>query len=404
MKVLWFSHLSSAYLPEKGGYNGGGWISSLLDEMRSNPKIQLGMAFFHPDDCFRTERDGISFYPMRRPASIVDRVDRFFRISRQTEAELALCRKVIDDFKPDVIHVFGTESSFGLLAPEVDVPVVIHLQGLLHPYFNAWLPPGYSRWDCYRRNGLTPVSIALSIRALAFNRIAARRELEILKRAHNFMGRTDWDRAYCRLFAPQARYFHCEETLRPVFLEPSKRIPPRRPILVSTISNPLYKGHDMILKTARVLADSGMCDFEWRVFGVSNLDFAARKAGICPQDVHVRAMGVAKPERLKEELLGCSLYVHPSYIDNSPNSVCEAQVLGVPVVATNVGGVSSLFLGDDRSGLVPANDPVSMADAIRMALSGNLVRDANPYRNRHDPKAIGERVLSIYKDIAARPR
>ena len=63
---------------------------------------------------------------MRRPQSPFAKVDRFFRIAAQDKRELALCKRVVDDFQPDIIQVFGTESSFGLLARVTDVPVVIH--------------------------------------------------------------------------------------------------------------------------------------------------------------------------------------------------------------------------------------------------------------------------------------
>ena len=59
-----------------------------------------------------------------------------------------------------------------------------------------------------------------------------------------------------------------------------------------------------------------------------------------------------------------TVYVHPSYIDNSPNSICEAQLQGIPVIACNVGGVSSLIEHGKSGILVPANDPTLAASHI----------------------------------------
>ena len=315
--------------------------------------------------------------------------------------ELELCKRVIDDFQPDVIQVFGTESSFGLISRETDVPVVIHLQGLMGPYLNAWVPPGYRMWDYVSRGNLNPLRLALGVRALAFNRHAAARECEIMQSCKAFMGRTDWDRSFVSLYSPQARYFTCWEALRSCFYESVDWVPPASPVLVSTISNPLYKGHDMVLKTARVLKESGLATFEWRVYGVRDLQFAERKTGVRAADVGVRPMGVATAEELREALLHASVYIHPSYIDNSPNSICEAQVLGVPVVATAVGGVSSLFAPNRSRCLVPANDPIMMAERVREVLADpdRFVSDRGACLSRHDRSAICERILSVYADL-----
>ena len=41
-------------------------------------------------------------------------------------------------------------------------------------------------------------------------------------------------------------------------------------------------------------------------------------------------------------LLDSHLYVYPSLMDNSPNALCEAQLLGVPCIATYVGGIPKM--------------------------------------------------------------
>lgn len=401
MRILWLSLTPANFTAQSGGYNGCGWVSSLESAVAARGDVELGVAFLHPSACGKARKGNVTYYPMRRPQSPFAKVDRFFRIAAQDKCELSLCRRVVGDFRPDVIQVFGTESCFGLLARETDIPVIIHLQGLMGPYMDAWVPPGYTMFDYARRASFNPVRIALGIRALAFNRHAAEREQAIMRSCKAFMGRTDWDRAFVSLYAPRARYFTCWEALRPCFYEPAVWTPPAKPVFVSTISGPLYKGHDMILKTARTLKDTGLSDFEWRVFGIGDLRFAERKTGIRAEDVGVRPMGVATAEQLRDALLHASVYIHPSYIDNSPNSVCEAQVLGVPVVATNVGGVSSLFAANHFCCLVPANDPLTAAVRIREAVKtpSSFLSDRQACLARHDRNAIVERLLSIYSEL-----
>lgn len=401
MKVLWFSLSPPDLLSQGAGYNGCGWISSLEEAIAKRDDVNLAMAFFHPSSDGKQQVGNVTYYPMRRSQSPFSKVDRFFRISRQDRLELELCKRVVDDFKPDVIQLFGTESSFGLIARETKIPVVVHLQGLMGPYMNAWVPPGCRMWDYARRGSWNPIKIALGLRALAFNRHAAMREREIMRSCKAFMGRTNWDRAFVSTYAPKARYYTCWEVLRPCFYEPVEWTPPCRPVFVSTISGPLYKGHDMVLKTARVLRESGLSDFEWRVYGVSEFRFAERKTGIRSADVGVRPMGVATAEQLRDALLHASVYIHPSYIDNSPNSVCEAQVLGVPGVATNVGGIGSLFSRNRTDCLVPANDPTMAACRIREALRDpdHFISDRTACLARHDRSRICENLIGIYREL-----
>lgn len=382
-------------------------MTALASALRRRSGIDLGIAFFGKGPRDFVEDGSIAYFPLVRSRAPLSRLLRFFRLSAQDVSDLAACRRVIEHFRPDVIHVFGTERSFGLLCGRTEIPVVIHLQGLMGPTLNAWVPPGYAMRDCVFASGRSPIRAALSLRAIAFNRHAAEREREILSNCRFVTGRTAWDSAFASLYAPRARYFHCEEALRPLFLEAAARTVPERPVFVSTLSGPLYKGHDVVLKTAKILCETGHGDFEWRVFGVDQIRFAERKTGIRADAVHVWPMGKVPPERLRDALLGCTAYVHPSYVDNSPNSVCEAQVLGVPVVATNVGGVASIVEEGKTGFLVPSNDPVAMAVRMLDVMSGKATLPpgwTDAVRERHAPEKIVARVLDIYRSVCATVR
>ena len=53
-------------------------------------------------------------------------------------------------------------------------------------------------------------------------------------------------------------------------------------------------------------------------------------------------------------------------------SVIEAMALGIPVVSTEVGGIPFLIENDKSGLLVPPNDPVRMADAVKKLLENPL--------------------------------
>lgn len=221
------------------------------------------------------------------------------------------------------------------------------------------------------------------------------------------MGRTDWDKGLIELFHPQAEYFHVDEALRDSFLSTIKHWQwhDGKVSIVSVISSPWYKGVDLILKTAKLLKRFTDLNFEWNIYGIRDIRFFENKYKIKATDVCVNIKGIASKDELVDALCNASCYVHPSYIDNSPNSVCEPQILGVPVVATNVGGVSTILDNGNAGLLVPANAPYELANLINkicrdkdLAISMSE-KERTLAKTRHDPKHILKQLLSTYNKI-----
>lgn len=405
MRILWFSVTPSLFNPRSNGHNGGGWIASLEQIVRKEKSIELGVAFHFPDNGFKYENDGVCYYPIApKKKSFIDKF-----ISRKEEIEnTARYLKIIEDFRPDVIHIFGSENDFGLIYAHTQIPVVIHIQGCMPPYHNALFPVGLSKWDFIFGKGLSLNYRFIGLRSDGAFRKAAEREIRIIQNCKYFMGRTEWDKRLIDLFNPQATYFHCEEALRDSFIQGTAKweYPTSdKKIITSVISRPWYKGCDLILKTAALLKRFTDIDFEWRVYGIPEMRFYEAKYKIKAKDVNVKVMGTASKEELVEALCKTNCYVHTSYIDNSPNSLCEAQILGVPILATHVGGISSL-IDDGCSGILfPANAPYTAASLIKQLtsdrelaerLSSNAIEKAT---KRHNPNNIKESLLNIYRDI-----
>lgn len=121
--------------------------------------------------------------------------------------------------------------------------------------------------------------------------------------------------------------------------------------------------------------------------------------------VTFRVIETASQQELVEAITNSHCYVHTSYIDNSPNSLCEAQILGAPVLATHVGGISSLVNHGVSGLLFPANDPYTLASLLKRMASDRPLAEKigegarKEALHRHDSENIKNTLVKIYKEI-----
>lgn len=84
---------------------------------------------------------------------------------------------------------------------------------------------------------------------------------------------------------------------------------PRR--IISVLSMPTYNGHDVILKTAKLLKEYSDIEFSWEVYGVWSMAMWEKHLGISCGDVNVKPCGTVNAEVLKDKLLQADMFVHP---------------------------------------------------------------------------------------------
>jgi glycosyltransferase involved in cell wall biosynthesis len=244
-------------------------------------------------------------------------------------------------------------------------------------------------------------------------------EQEILGRAKFIFGRTDWDRRITAALAPQAEYFHVDEVIRAGFygLEWAREgrglggtVADRRvPVFFTTSSPSIYKGFETIIDTARILAGMGVT-FEWLVAGLKaeqplvRLTMKDRKVTDLAA-LNIRLLGTLGEKEVAERLLNCDAYIQVSHIENSPNSVCEAMLAGVPVVASFAGGTGSLLKDGVHGALVQDGDPYALAGAMQEVISQPATYAAmaaegrKAAQRRHNPPVIVAAMIGRYGEI-----
>lgn len=410
MKILWFE------VTVPGRYKGdgavlGGWQDSLERIVRTIPKIDLVIAFEDSSHHGRMEVDGVEYIPIEIEYTSKEKKQASHSWTINAEKLIPAMVKIVQEEKPDLIHVFGTEWPFGLIAEYIHIPVVIHIQGSIAPFNNALYPPRYSFFDVLKDTGWRHPRKMKEVWD-NYKKEISREQVEkrVWMSVKNYMGRTEWDEGLSSVMHPGRRYFHVEEALRTKFMTGEnvwKGMPEKKVKLLSTGCISFRKGPDMMLKTAHILKSLGV-NFEWNVAGFIPPDIrqiVERKENLSFDECNIKFYGFVSEDTVFAMLSETTIFVHTAYAENSPNSICEAQCMGVPVVATNVGGVSSLLRDRVDGVLVPANDPWMMAYQI-FSLTSDMERLTEYSREsrkraleRHDDNNIKKQLLDCYEEL-----
>jgi glycosyltransferase involved in cell wall biosynthesis len=416
MRVLWFTSNSAVganHLDTKG--IGCGWIVSLEAELTKIPNVQLGISF----TCYQSDVSQFTIGDTRYfPISIEPIKNKFkqifARFAHRIENENIIQRYLdtIQQFKPDIIHIFGTENNFGLIVSKTAIPCIIHLQGNLTVNDLKWYSGltsidviKYSKkWLLLKGHGL--------YHDYFVNKKAAEREKKIFRSCKYFMGRTDWDRRLSSVLSPDSKYFLCDEIMRPGFYihQWQPQIKQTNFVIISTIRNNIYKGLETIFQCKKIL-QLYFPGYEilWGIAGVKEEHeisyLVERKYKAKFRDYNIKLLGPLDQEGLITEMLKANLFVHSSHIDNSPNGVCEAMLLGMPVIASYVGGTPSIISDKKEGLLVQDGDPYALAGAIielikDRSLANRLGANARERSiTRNDPARIVNDVVDIYSSV-----
>jgi glycosyltransferase involved in cell wall biosynthesis len=414
MRILWFTSTPSLAASRlNADTRMTGWVDSLEKHLGGISEVTLGVAFpFSQGNVEAFKINETTYLPIPtasekgKYSGLIDR----WKHRIEPESILDNYLKIIDQFRPDLIHVFGSEAPFGQIVGHTKVPVVLQIQGNLSvcslKYFS-----GFSAFDSVIYSNKKSFILGYNTWHQYFTfRKRAERELYFMKGCRFVLGRTEWDRYISKVIAPESRYFHCDEILREPFYKYAwKRNENKKFRIFSTLSGSTYKGFETVLKCASLLKKRGDFDFEWNIAGIDNnheiITITERSQHMRFADNNIRLNGSMTADELVVNLLSSDCFLHPSHIENSPNSVCEAMMLGIPVIATRVGGTPSILSSGEEGILIQDGDPYVMAAAIldlasspekQKLFSENSRKKAF---QRHDPETILQNLVNIYKSI-----
>jgi glycosyltransferase involved in cell wall biosynthesis len=414
MKLLWLCNMAPSAVQEKlsGKREGGMWIDRVLAGLRlSNCTIRV----LFPLDLFQegSVDSSLSFSTFTEGAPYV----------YMPELE-AYFKKEVEALRPDVIHIWGTEYGHTLAminaAEQLDMldRTVIHIQGLcsvIARHYSEGVPHAVQKKFTFR-DLLRQDNIAQQQK-----KFVRRGELEIkaLQKARHVTGRTDWDKACVKQINPDVQYHFCNETLRGAFYDGQWEYENCRKhrIFASSCSYPVKGFHYLLEAFAEVvkaypdatLAVTGQScfpvSFQDRLRQSSYQKYLAdliRRYGL---EDKVEFLGGLSAERMKENYLKANVFVLPSTIENSPNSLGEAMLLGVPCVASDVGGVTSVMKHNEEGYIYQSSAPYMLAYYIKSVFDMGEKAEKMGLAARvharitHNPENNLQQLLKIYDEL-----
>lgn len=410
MNVLWSVSIFPSDIANALGVRSGhsnSWVLAMSRRLALLPGINLAIAGPGREKAMRVvNHENIRYYILPRGC---DRRD--------------VWPEVLGDFRPDVIHVYGTESrhNLPLIRNHPEVPTLISLQGILTEYEKHYFG-GMAFGDILRHT--TPYEVLRNTGILGGRRRFrrnARDERAMLRGVRFVEGRSDWDRACAENINPNLEYFTCPRMLREAFFARapwSEEAMERHTILVHQSHMPL-KGLHFMLDALSILtrkypdvrlyvAGAKMIhrrSLRGMVFTSGYSNYLRKKIEALGLSDRVTFTGRLDEQKMAERIATVNVVAIPSTIENAPNSLAEAMLLGTPCVASFVGGNADM-LDNGRCGLLYAHDDaVMLARAIdRIFESGDLAHTLSAAARetalkRHDPLALERTLLGIYESV-----
>ncbi len=429
MKVLWLCNIMLPFIAKSLGQKiivKEGWLSGLVTKLMQNQKqnnITLALCFPASEDLdmvktdqslfVKDKADGIDYYIFREDTVHPELYDA------NMEESLGA---IINDFGPDVVHIFGTEFPHTLACVKAfhnPKRTLIGIQGLcsaIADVYMADLPLAAQKKktvrDMLKKDGL--------FEQQAKFRKRGEYEKEALSLVGHVTGRTDFDREMTKKLAPQAKYHFMNETLRGEFYTNTWNIDKmeQHSLFLSQGNYPIKGLHyvldvlpeiveeyenTMVYVAGDVITAHGSLRDKIRLSGYGKYLLGQIKKNRLEE--HVKFVGRLHSDRMCARFLKTHVFVCPSAIENSPNSVGEAMLLGVPVVSADVGGVHNL-LTDKKDGLLyPKDKPKRLKDAIlqifeddKLAMYFSTNARAHAMQT-HDPNTNYHRLMEIYYEI-----
>jgi len=327
-------------------------------------------------------------------------------------------QSIVENVKPDIIHIWGTENYWGLLHARgfIKGNVIIEIQGLKYAYAKYFYS-GLTFLDivkCFRLKEFIKPSSSIVGLKYGFEKWGEF-EKEMILKCKFISTQSEWVRTYVKNLNNQASIINTKIALREEFLKAEKwnidLCVPFQIFTSASSSSVSYKGLHILIDAIGILKKK-FPNIKLNIAG--SVQTGLRKGGyskwldekIEKNDIkkNVKWLGSLDAENIVLELQQSNVVVVPSFIETYCLALDESLTIGVPTVVSFSGAMSELASHENTALFYSPIDVEMCANAIeRFLVDKNLsVKiSENAYNEKSDKNNtdIALAQVKIYNDI-----
>lgn len=379
MKVLWLTfgplpQIKKKIEPKSEALSTGGWLQGLSKNLITDDEVTFCY-------CFPYEKLTSGTVDNYKYVTIPQVTDG----SEYSLQEKEYIKDNIQKFNPDIIHLFGTEHSLQTnlikIVHEMGLAdkLVIWIQGVVSVYvkhYNAGLPEKVIKSrtlkEYIKRNNIEDMKAQMANRG--------NDEIEALKLAKHVFVRTDWDLAAIKAINPNLNIHYCNESLRSSFYtcDPWNEKALKSHRIFMSQSNYPIKGLHMMLEALSIIKrefpdvhiyTTGKDYLNYKTFKDKLRISSYQKYIMSLLDKYglkdnITILGTLSEQEMLEQYQKASVFVSASSVENSPNSLGEAMLVGTPCVVSDVGGVKNMMKHGEEGFVYPFDEPCMLAEYV----------------------------------------
>jgi glycosyltransferase involved in cell wall biosynthesis len=418
MNILWLTNVplpEASQLMNEASTPFGGWLVNASTRLSEEEVISLAIAF---------PKTGLS--DVLTLMGIKKTYYAFPPIGENepnTSEGSKFLTRILEQAKPDIVHIFGTEYAHTLAmvnaCNKLNIAAVISIQGLtsvIAGHYLSGLPVNvqnrFTLRDLIKQDNLKQQQSKFVKRGAL--------EIEALQKVKHVIGRTTWDRACTYQINPDAEYHFCNETLRDEFYNHRWDINhcEKHSIFVSQGSYPIKGLHFML--EAMPLIVKRFPDAKLYIGGtnITQSDTLKDRLKRSSYGKYIEELigrynlgqsvvftGILDEQQMCKQFLQSNVFVSPSIIENESNSLSEAKIMGVPSIASFVGGVTDRIKHYEDGFFYQFDAPYMLAYYV-CEIFGNddlalqFSEKAREHAMRtHDPEINNNTLINIYNRI-----
>lgn len=415
MKILWIVNTIFPYPSEFLGIEKnvfGGWLNGLLESLKTCKEVKLAIAtVYSGKKMLKIFHEDITYYLIPGAPAI--------KYNKKLEH---YWKKINDEFLPELVHIHGTEFAHGLAFQRAlpNVKTIVSIQGLVSKCADIYYA-GIGKIEILKN--ITFRDILKNDNIFQARKKFLKRgenEKESISRAYAILGRTIWDYAFCKKINSNLIYFKNNETLRKSFYNAKWDIEKieKHSIFVTQGAYPLKGIHYAIRAISILKKEYPTIKLYIAGQNIIKNDTLIAKIKLSGYGKYIRKLikklnvvenvkfiGILDEQQILDRMLKSNIFLLPSALENSSNSLGEAMLLGMPCIASNTGGTMDILVHKKEGILYPYGEYEVLAYYISEYFKNNsFITDMGQNARkkalvRHSGEINSEEILKIYNKV-----